>query len=141
MSVSCSHSLETLGMFIALLHVPNSNGSLVMAIKTKAKYKFIQLPPLFYILQRNYYMKSIIFWDMTLGTTLRTTWRHIPEDDTLQNHCCENLKSYKLLHIFIRSIAIISRCQCYCHLRVACPSCCYYRLGNLKVLGLLSFGM
>jgi hypothetical protein len=31
----------------------------------------------------------------TSGTTLRTTRRHIPEDDTLQNHRCENLKSYK----------------------------------------------
>jgi hypothetical protein len=26
--------------------------------------------------------------------TRRTTWRHIPEDDTLHNHRCENLKSY-----------------------------------------------
>jgi hypothetical protein len=25
----------------------------------------------------------------------RTSRRHIPEDDTLQNHRCENLKSYK----------------------------------------------
>jgi hypothetical protein len=24
----------------------------------------------------------------------RTTWRYIPEDRTLRNHCCENLKSY-----------------------------------------------
>jgi hypothetical protein len=32
-------------------------------------------------------LKSIIFWDMT-------TWCHIPEDDTLHNHRCENLKSY-----------------------------------------------
>jgi hypothetical protein len=29
-------------------------------------------------------LKSIIFWDMT---TLRTTRRHIPEDDTLQKRC------------------------------------------------------
>jgi hypothetical protein len=28
------------------------------------------------------------------GTTQRTTRRHIPEEDTLQNHRCENLKSY-----------------------------------------------
>jgi hypothetical protein len=32
-------------------------------------------------------LKSIFFWDMT-------TRRHIPEEDTLQNHRCENLKSY-----------------------------------------------
>jgi hypothetical protein len=30
----------------------------------------------------------------TSGATQRTTRRHIPEDDTLQNHRCENLKSY-----------------------------------------------
>jgi hypothetical protein len=33
----------------------------------------------------------------TSGTTLRTARRHIPEDDTLQNHRCENLKSYLVL--------------------------------------------
>jgi hypothetical protein len=26
--------------------------------------------------------------------TQQTTWHHVPEDDTLHNHCCENLKSY-----------------------------------------------
>jgi hypothetical protein len=31
----------------------------------------------------------------TSGTTQRTTRRHIPEEDTLQNHRCENLKSYR----------------------------------------------
>jgi hypothetical protein len=38
----------------------------------------------------------------TSGTTQCTTRRHIPEEDTLQNHRCENLKSYKsdLVHIF-----------------------------------------
>jgi hypothetical protein len=35
----------------------------------------------------------------TSGTTLRTTRRHIPEDDTLQNHRCENLKSYNIHHV------------------------------------------
>jgi hypothetical protein len=66
-------------------------------------------------------MKGIIFWDMTLCACLlvfaelisstlkteaicssetsveirRTTFRHIPEDDTLHNHCRENLRSYK----------------------------------------------
>jgi hypothetical protein len=30
----------------------------------------------------------------TSGATQRTTRRHIPEDDTLHNHRCENLKSY-----------------------------------------------
>jgi hypothetical protein len=58
------------------------------------------------------FLKSIFFWDMTLnysttlkmeairstetsGTTQRTTRRHIPEEDTLQNHLCENLESYE----------------------------------------------
>jgi hypothetical protein len=35
----------------------------------------------------------------TSGTTLRTTRRHIPEDNTLQNHRCENLKSYKYVTV------------------------------------------
>jgi hypothetical protein len=30
----------------------------------------------------------------TAVATQRTTRRHIPEDDTLHNHRCENLKSY-----------------------------------------------
>jgi hypothetical protein len=37
----------------------------------------------------------------TSGTTQRTTRRHIPEEDTLQNHRCENLKSYKCTVISI----------------------------------------
>jgi hypothetical protein len=32
--------------------------------------------------------------------TQRTTRRHIPEEDTLQNHRCENLKSYMAINIF-----------------------------------------
>jgi hypothetical protein len=32
--------------------------------------------------------------------TQRTTRRHIPEDYTLHNHPCENLKSYTVRHIF-----------------------------------------
>jgi hypothetical protein len=59
--------------------------------------------------KQNIYLKSIFFWDMTpcsalsgtwrssetSGTTQHTTWLHVPEEDTLQNHRCENLKSYK----------------------------------------------
>jgi hypothetical protein len=29
----------------------------------------------------------------------RTTRRHIPEDDTLQNHRCEDLKSYGVMYL------------------------------------------
>jgi hypothetical protein len=32
----------------------------------------------------------------TSGATQRTTRRHTPEDDTLHNHRCENLKSYNV---------------------------------------------
>jgi hypothetical protein len=35
-----------------------------------------------------------IYSSETSVVTQRTTWRHIPEDDTLHNHRCENLKSY-----------------------------------------------
>jgi hypothetical protein len=38
----------------------------------------------------------------TSGTTLRTTRSHIPEDDTLQNHRCENLKSYTAFYQITR---------------------------------------
>jgi hypothetical protein len=36
----------------------------------------------------------------TLVAIQQTTRRHIPEDDTIRNHRCENLKSYRvhLLH-------------------------------------------
>jgi hypothetical protein len=40
----------------------------------------------------------------TSGTNLRTTRRHIPEDDTLHNHRCENLKSYDVYIVHKRSI-------------------------------------
>jgi hypothetical protein len=32
----------------------------------------------------------------TLVATQQTTRRHIPKDDTLHNHRCENLKSYNV---------------------------------------------
>jgi hypothetical protein len=34
------------------------------------------------------------------GATQRTARRHIPEDDTLHNHRCENLKSYRTFRDF-----------------------------------------
>jgi hypothetical protein len=46
----------------------------------------------------------------TSGTTQRTTRRHIPEEDTLQNHRCENLKSYtqySSLILFMYAIALL----------------------------------
>jgi hypothetical protein len=38
------------------------------------------------------------------GTTQGTTQRHIPKDDTLHNHRCENLKSYKYNNVFSNKI-------------------------------------
>jgi hypothetical protein len=38
----------------------------------------------------------------TSVATQQTTRRHIPEDDTLYNHCCENLKSYNEI-LFIKT--------------------------------------
>jgi hypothetical protein len=38
----------------------------------------------------------------TSGTTQRTTRRHIPEENTLQNHRCENLKSYIVVEVYRR---------------------------------------
>jgi hypothetical protein len=37
--------------------------------------------------------------------TQRTTRRHIPEDDTLHNYCCENLKSYNTFNYLGYSIS------------------------------------
>jgi hypothetical protein len=39
-------------------------------------------------------MENMFYSSETSGATQRTTWHHIPEDDTLHNHRCENLKSY-----------------------------------------------
>jgi hypothetical protein len=36
----------------------------------------------------------------TSVATQQTTRHHIPEDDTLHSHCCENLKSYKVYSTF-----------------------------------------
>jgi hypothetical protein len=38
-------------------------------------------------------MEAICSSEMSVETQ-RTTRRHIPEDDTIHNHRCENLKSY-----------------------------------------------
>jgi hypothetical protein len=39
------------------------------------------------------YLKSIIFWD-TMPCSLPSF--NLPENDTLHNHRCENLKSYNV---------------------------------------------
>jgi hypothetical protein len=59
------------------------------------------------------FLKSIIFWDMTPCSPLsqRTVRRHIPEDVTLHNHRCENVKSYIrfiLLHVSVLKYVILS---------------------------------
>jgi hypothetical protein len=45
----------------------------------------------------------------TSGTTQRTTRRHIPEEDTLQNHRCENLKSYNRISVFLWGIYVFGQ--------------------------------
>jgi hypothetical protein len=42
----------------------------------------------------------------TSVATQRTTRPHIPEDDTLHNHGCENLKSYIILEPFPNHLLI-----------------------------------
>jgi hypothetical protein len=37
-----------------------------------------------------------------------TTLCYIPEDRTLHNHCCENLKSYRSSHLFTVLLAMLS---------------------------------
>jgi hypothetical protein len=43
----------------------------------------------------------------TSGTTQRTTRRHIPEEDTLQNHRRENLKSYMKMCLSKFGISVV----------------------------------
>jgi hypothetical protein len=38
---------------------------------------------------------------------MRATRRHIPEEDTLQNHRCENLKSYVLQEVLTSLVDLI----------------------------------
>jgi hypothetical protein len=60
--------------------------------------------PKTYLQQTDTCLKSIFFWDMTPCSALsgtRTTRRHIPEEDTLQNHRCENLKSYGYMFVYL----------------------------------------
>jgi hypothetical protein len=50
----------------------------------------------FYCFQQDYILLEMnlkMYIGLESGATQRTTWRHIPEDDTLHNHRCENLKS------------------------------------------------
>jgi hypothetical protein len=45
--------------------------------------------------------------------TQRTTRRNIPEDDTLQNHRCENIKSYTIyLFIYILIYDAVNSWEC-----------------------------
>jgi hypothetical protein len=50
----------------------------------------------------DFIFSCIIFWDMTPCSLLS----HIPEDDTLHNHCCENLKSYIIFACFFFNLFI-----------------------------------
>jgi hypothetical protein len=50
-------------------------------------------------------METICFSETPVETQ-RTTRRYIPEDDTLHNHRCENLKSYMLGDICVTNILV-----------------------------------
>jgi hypothetical protein len=46
----------------------------------------------------------------TSADTQRTTRSYIPEDSTLHNHRCENLKSYIFIYSLLNDAASISDC-------------------------------
>jgi hypothetical protein len=47
----------------------------------------------YHLLGYNLKMEAICFSETSVDSQ-RTTWRYIPEDGTLHNHCCENFDSY-----------------------------------------------
>jgi hypothetical protein len=51
-------------------------------------------------------MEAICFSE-TAVETRRTTRRHIPEDYTLHNHRCENLKSYMKIFSDVRPYSLV----------------------------------
>jgi hypothetical protein len=62
----------------------------------------------------------------------RTTRRHIPEDDTLHNHRCENLKSYIVISYCKSNDRIIGKC--YTHaLKLSTNFECVGPSSNLKM--------
>jgi hypothetical protein len=72
----------------------------------------------------------------TSGPTKRTTRRHIPEDDTLHNQHCENLKSYnRVLHSLLRflfNLNLNGKWKFSEHVQVVVRNCCYSR-ENIKM--------
>jgi hypothetical protein len=74
------------------------------------------LPPAFTLVSCSAYsptlkMEAICSSEMSVNFQ-RTTRRYIPEDSTLHNHCCENLKSYRgilycLLKLIIKLFAYL----------------------------------
>jgi hypothetical protein len=46
-------------------------------------------------------MEAICSSEMSVASQ-QTTWRHIPEDDTLHNHRCKDLKSY-MMDLYLHS--------------------------------------
>jgi hypothetical protein len=67
---------------------------------SSAKPATKQVPPAFTLVSCSAYSSTLkmeaIFSSETSAETRRTTRRHIPEDDSLHNHRCENLKSYNM---------------------------------------------
>jgi hypothetical protein len=48
-------------------------------------------------------VKRSIFCNITLCSLWKATWYYIPEDGTLHNHCCKNLKCFTLYSTWSRS--------------------------------------
>jgi hypothetical protein len=71
---------------------------------------FLDVTPPAYLLVLAEIVSSTLKMEATCSSetsvaSQQTTWCHIPEDDTLHNHRCENLKSY-CLFMFVGSDAI-----------------------------------
>jgi hypothetical protein len=69
------------------------------------------LPPAFTLVSCLAYSilkKEMICSSETSVNFQRTTQRYIPEDRTLRNQCCENLKSYKLSEVSV-SVPLLYR--------------------------------
>jgi hypothetical protein len=71
-----------------------------MRKSTDKKDSRLCLPPAFTLVSCSAYSSTLkmeaICSSETSVDIQQPTWRYIPEDSTLQNHRCENLKSYKI---------------------------------------------
>jgi hypothetical protein len=76
-------------------------------------------------------LKSIIIWDMTPWCTRR----HIPEDDTLHNHRCENLKFYRPIFVSYIPFRGISAVCTHIQYMQMLQRTCYSASGKRRTTG------